>query len=128
MLFIVGWSSIAFASVKSIHSNLGQHEMTHMSMQHTQQHPQNVKSHVQSMCHDTQIEHCKMTLEHGSIQTSCDSCSTVHCQSTFTSLDIHATSALVQLTASPFDAILNFYYLMNSSKGYLQDLLRPPQA
>ena len=136
MLFVMGWSSVVFASVKSMqmdvnHQNMAkvmETETHHTGSKHQMMHHA-VSSNEEAPCHDMKIDHCKMTLVHdSSSHNQCKDCSILHCQTFFSSLDSSLSSAVTQPTLTDFSTVLNFNYSAQYSKGYWQDLLRPPQA
>ena len=137
MVFAMGWSSVALASVKSMHQHMmhaasvDQHhnaEMTAMSgchdstsiQAHMQQHPaEHIKAAHDQDCHQTMTDHTQ--------HFSCNDCVQLHCQSLTTWLD-SATAELPNLDPIQEHPQRNFDYSAQHLTGFWQQILRPPKA
>ena len=137
MVFAIGWSSVALASVKSMHqpmmnaASVDQHhnaEMTVMSgchdsistQAHMQQHPaEHVKAAHDQDCHQTMTDHTQ--------HFSCNDCVQLHCQSLTTWLD-SAIAELPNLGPIQEHPQRNFDYSAQHLNGFWQQILRPPKA
>ena len=137
MVFAIGWSSVALASVKYMHQHMmhaasvDQHhnaEMTVMSgchdsistQAHMQQHP---AEHVKA-AHD---QDCHQTMTNQQQHFSCNDCVQLHCQSLTVWLDSQI-SDLVHLEEVQEHPQRNFDYSAQHLTGFWQQILRPPKA
>jgi hypothetical protein len=135
MLFVIGWSGIVSASVKTMQMDVSHHRMiqimdmsathsAHSSMSH-----HDIQADQEKPCHDMLVNHCKMSSAHNAtVHSQCNDCSILHCQTMFSSLENGVTAVIDKQLVPDFSSILNFNYSAQYSKGYWQDLLRPPQA
>ena len=137
MVFAMGWSSVALASVKSMHQHMmhaasvDQHhnaEMMAMSgchdstsiQAHMQQHPaEHIKAAHDQDCHQTMTDRTQ--------HFSCNDCVQLHCQSLTTWLD-SPTAALLNLDPIQEHPQRNFDYSAQHLTGFWQQILRPPKA
>lgn len=128
MAFVMGWSSVAFASVQPLHQN-----MMSESMHHAQMH--------MSDCHDArpmQVHHkasspvqsdtgCHTVIQDQIQHLSCGDCNQLYCQSLSTWLDAQGVESFdfAELQQSQ---LFNFDYFAQHLNGFWQQILRPPKA
>jgi len=143
MVFVISWSSVAFASVKPLHQQMmdesaaikhqptamanchqSQHTLPHMQ-QHSAEHDQHhfTVHHIEpdSDCHQHTSDH-----DHQQ-HFSCNDCVQLHCQSLTTWLDAQIPS-FVHLTSVQEQPQLNADYSAQHLSGFWQKILRPPKA
>ena len=135
MAFVIGWSSIAFASGKMLHQQM----MSQMSIAHHQK----INMTNISNCHDMQqVSHQNHPTAHHLSQddqscdqvkndqpqhVSCNDCAQLHCQSLTTYVDsqpLHLVNANAVLDHPQPDFDYSAQHLM----GFWQRILRPPKA
>ena len=136
MVFAMGWSSVALASVKSMHQHMmhaasvDQHhnaEIITMSGCHDLV---NVESHMQHSSEHIKAAHeqdCHQTMPDQTQHFSCNDCVQLHCQSLTTWLD-SATAELPNLDPIQEHPQRNFDYSAQHLTGFWQQILRPPKA
>lgn len=131
MIFFIGWSSIAFASMKSTQMIGNMQTADHLSM-HSSNHHFSQYERQQSTMHSTSLsvhaDHCKIADDINSSHINCKDCPTHHCQSSFSFLDMGFSVVSIEKSFTGDIPVLNSSYLVQYSKGYKKDLLRPPQA
>ncbi|OAL76189.1 hypothetical protein AY606_12770 [Acinetobacter sp. SFB] len=137
MAFAIGWSSVAFASAKSMHQQM----MSELTLQHKHSMPMTTMSgchdSVSTQAHTSQhsAEHviapseqdCHQTMMDQQQHFSCNDCVQLHCQSLILWLDSDIAEIL------SFDHIQqhpqrNFNYSAQHLMGFGQQILRPPKA
>ncbi|NNG83104.1 MULTISPECIES: hypothetical protein [Acinetobacter Taxon 24D] len=136
MVFAIGWSSVAFASVKPMHqqmmneANVDYHpnaEITAMSGCYdsvsVEPHMQHSSEHVKA-AHD---QDCHQTMTDQQQHFSCNDCVHLHCQSLTVWLDSQI-SDLVHLEEAQEHLQRNFDYSAQHLTGFWQQILRPPKA
>lgn len=135
MAFVIGWSSIAFASGKMLHQQM----MSQMSIAHHQK----INMTNMSNCHDMQQvsqqdhptahqlpqddEHCDQVKSDPPQHLSCNDCAQLHCQSLTTYVDAQPLH-LVNATAILDHPQPYFDYSAQHLMGFWQRILRPPKA
>lgn len=135
MAFVIGWSSIAFASGKMLHQQM----MSQMSIAHHQK----INMTNMSNCHDMQQvsqqdhptahqlpqddEHCDQVKSDPPQHLSCNDCTQLHCQSLTTYVDAQPLH-LVNATAILDHPQPYFDYSAQHLMGFWQRILRPPKA
>jgi hypothetical protein len=139
MAFVMGWSSLVFASTMPMHAKMLQQQMAdpqQVTAVVVSEHEHKTQSnchlatvaiqHQQHNAHDAQKNHCESGL-HSSAAKQCADCAQLHCQTLIVWLDTAVAETLPQL---PSDALSNLHgrYTAQHLVGYWQEILRPPKA
>ena len=145
MAFVMGWSSLVFASTMPMHAKMLQQQMadvqqaTAVVVSEHEQHQRVDKT--QSDCHsttaaiqhqqhnvhmDAQKNHCQSDLNSNAVK-QCADCAQLHCQTLIVWLDTAVADTLQHL---PPEALTNLHsrYTAQHLLGYWQEILRPPKA
>lgn len=142
MAFVMGWSSLVFASTMPMHAKMLQQQMAdaqqvtavvfseheqHQSVDKTQSNCHSATAAMQHHAHmDAQKNHCESGL-HGSAGKQCADCAQLHCQTLSIWLDTAVTDPLQYFHP---DTLTNLHsrYTAQHLIGYWQEILRPPKA
>ena len=143
MAFVMGWSSLVFASTMPMHAKMLQqqwgdrqqvaavvvpeHKQHHVAKTHPDCHSTMAVQHQQHNAHmDAQKNHCESGLQSSAVK-QCADCAQLHCQTLTVWLDTSVAESLQQ--PSP-DALTNLHsrYTAQHLIGYWQEILRPPKA
>ena len=136
MVFAMGWSSVALASVKSMHQHMmhaasvDQHHNAEMTAMSGCPDPVNVEPDTQHSSEHVEAAHeqdCHQTMTDQTQHFSCNDCVQFHCQSLTTWLD-SATAELPNLGPIQEHPQRNFVYSAQHLTGFWQQILRPPKA
>ena len=136
MVFAMGWSSVALASVKYMHQHMmhaasaDQHhnaEMTAMSGCHDSVNAEPDTQHSSEPVKAPHDQDCHQTMQDQMQHFSCNDCVQLHCQSLTTWLD-SGTAALLNLNPIQEHPQRNFDYSAQHLTGFWQQILRPPKA
>lgn len=127
MVFAIGWSSVAIASVKTMHTNMQmQHEKTtqddciDLQQQVTEQKHDH---HMQNMpdCHQQLIKIPQAS------HTDCQECIILSCQSSIVWFDLELLQYQVPEQSKNINTE-NFTYKAQYPAGYWPEILRPPKV
>lgn len=137
MAFVMGWSSLVFASTMPMHAKMLQQQMADVQQvivvvpeyeYKTQSDCHSATAAVQHQQHnmDAQKNHCESGL-HGSAGKQCADCAQLHCQTLSVWLDTAVTDPLQYFHP---DTLTNLHsrYTAQHLIGYWQEILRPPKA
>ena len=135
MIFFMGWSSIAVASIKNTthhdHSNAHKHMNMSVSSSNSLHHLSNIDYSTHCQKHTSiksDMNDCQIMKHDSRSHLNCKDCSANFCQSSLSCLDVSETLASMTRVLNDYIPVLNSTYLVQYSKGYKRDLLRPPQA
>jgi hypothetical protein len=129
MISIIGWSSVASAVQKPIHSMMMFQNSISQENNFSAHH---VKANTDSNCHDTSpieknlLPHCDLMMVNET-SSECSDCALWHCQIYVFSLDIYKPY-LDALKANGSLEIVYSFYKEQHLKGHWQEILRPPKA
>lgn len=127
MVFAIGWSSVAIASVKTMHTNMQmQHEKT------TQDDCIDLQQQIAEQKHDHQMQnmpdcHQQLIKIPQAQHTDCQECIILSCQSSIVWFDLELPQYQVP-ERSKNTSIQNFTYKVQYPAGYGPEILRPPKV
>jgi hypothetical protein len=130
MAFVIGWSSVAFASAKPLHQHMMHEPVPPVQMKISDCHDaQLMQMHHEapSPVHLPSDSDCRAVIQDQAQHVSCGDCTQLHCQSLSTWLDAQGVESfdLAELQQSqPF----NSDYFAQHLTGFWQQILRPPKA
>ena len=136
MVFAMGWSSVALASVKSMHQHMmhaasvDQHHNAEMMAMSGCDDPVNVEPDTQHSSEHIKVAHdqdCHQSMTDQTQHFSCNDCAQLNCQSLTSWLD-SATAELPNLDPIQEHPQRNFDYSAQHLTGFWQQILRPPKA
>ena len=147
MAFVMGWSSLVYASSMPMHAQMLQQQFTELQpstkMDNSQHQQHQAMSNAESDCHatlqnmqhhqsyklqmDMQNSPCDRHLTSSTPIKQCADCAQLHCQTLAVWLDTAMADALPHL---PPDSASNLHSLYSAQHliGYWQEILRPPKA
>ena len=145
MAFVMGWSSLVYASTMPMHAKMLQQQISVQVQQQAEvvaaEHQQHQKTKAQPDCHATApiMQHqqhmtqmdmknpCDSHLSSNTPVKQCADCAQLHCQTMTVWLDTAVADAL----QNPHpDSVSNLHsrYMAQHLIGYWQEILRPPKA